>query len=626
MAGNLEGIDLSFLDKPELPAWKGTFMLGERGIFNTSLARQEWTLADLRTQFAKPDVRSSKDGPYVIPAKVDGERKAENVRAYWGLFLDHDDGKYELQEALNNTPFAAIGHTTFSHSPECPRWRLFIPFSQPIAPAKLRTIAEYFNTLLGGMDKSNGDVARGFYLPAVPPGGEMFYEVADNMDDLQLCDPVQAMPRVSPSPSTIQPSPKIAEVTPDSDIWPEGGRNDALFKALCALRPTNYQHAVRVAHALNEAHCRPLMEPAEVETITRSACQTINKPVNEFVSFSKAIRANTLQGVKPAAREWVFDGFVPKGTVTGLYGPGGSGKSTFAQMLATHKALGLPLLGTEIDAGVTLYVTCEDDTDELHRRQISINNALGIDFSHLDKLYTHSRVGVDSLLVKVENQELVRTPLFYDLADQIKEMGAELVILDLIPDFTNINEIIRNQVNSFVKQHLGGIAQSANCGIVALAHPSRSGVTSGTGESGSTAWEGSFRSRLYLSGEENGIRTLTKKKANYSTTGEAFHLSWQHGYLVQVDAGQIDTSPRLGTVQGKILEILERAYEQARENVAANRRDPSEARIEHKAWSADCRAAGVKEKSFYAARDGLIARGIVIRERNFVYLADGDDA
>jgi hypothetical protein len=64
-----------------------------------------------------------------------------------------------------------------------------------------------------------------------------------------------------------------------------------------------------------------------------------------------------------------------------------------------------------------------------------------------------------------------------------------------------------------------------------LYHPSLTGMASGTGTSGSTAWEGSFRSRLYLQLDERGTRKLTRPKSNYSKTDEEHPLMWRDGYL-----------------------------------------------------------------------------------------------
>ncbi len=57
-----------------------------------------------------------------------------------------------------------------------------------------------------------------------------------------------------------------------------------------------------------------------------------------------------------------------------------------------------------------------------------------------------------------------------------------------------------------------------------------------SGTAGSTAWHNAVRSRLYLTrpaDEETGNRRiLTRKKANYATTGDTIGLTWRDGVFV----------------------------------------------------------------------------------------------
>ena len=76
--------------------------------------------------------------------------------------------------------------------------------------------------------------------------------------------------------------------------------------------------------------------------------------------------------------------------------------------------------------------------------------------------------------------------------------------------------------------------------VVALAHPSRSGMERGSGDSGSTGWSNSFRSRIVLEvpGGDQGIapdpdeRLLARKKANYALREDLVRLRWQNGVLI----------------------------------------------------------------------------------------------
>jgi len=88
--------------------------------------------------------------------------------------------------------------------------------------------------------------------------------------------------------------------------------------------------------------------------------------------------------------------------------------------------------------------------------------------------------------------------------------------IDTSADVFGGDEISRSQVRQFVGL-LIGIALRNNCAVILLAHPSMSGMASGTGTSGSTGWHNSVRSRMYLEGDDkdDDARTLKFKKSNY---------------------------------------------------------------------------------------------------------------
>lgn len=77
------------------------------------------------------------------------------------------------------------------------------------------------------------------------------------------------------------------------------------------------------------------------------------------------------------------------------------------------------------------------------------------------------------------------------------------------------------------------------CAVMVLAHPSLSGLNSGSGTSGSTGWANSVRSRLYLERikpegyeADPDARVLSTKKANYAPVGEEIAVRWQAGVFV----------------------------------------------------------------------------------------------
>jgi hypothetical protein len=112
-------------------------------------------------------------------------------------------------------------------------------------------------------------------------------------------------------------------------------------------------------------------------------------------------------------------------------------------------------------------------------------------------------------------------------------------MLDNLADVYAGDENHRSAVKHFIGL-LRKLAIRHDCVIVLLAHPSLAGIASGSGLSGSTAWNNSARSRLYLrrdldsSGHEvdKAVRVLETMKANYGPAGATIDLRWEnHRFL-----------------------------------------------------------------------------------------------
>src|SRR5262249_26352202 len=87
--------------------------------------------------------------------------------------------------------------------------------------------------------------------------------------------------------------------------------------------------------------------------------------------------------------------------------------------------------------------------------------------------------------------------------------------------------------------------------VVLLAHPSQSGLNSGSGTSGSTGWRNSVRSFIYLERlltanpddprrvieVDESVRLLTVKKSNRASLGEPMAVRWQDGVFVANGTG-----------------------------------------------------------------------------------------
>jgi hypothetical protein len=279
-----------------------------------------------------------------------------------------------------------------------------------------------------------------------------------------------------------------------------------------------------------DAYFDVIDEPAPslfAEAVTPSAPKSI-QPL-EWIDPTK------WEGHPLRPREWVVEGWIPKGEVTFLYGDGGVGKSLLAQQFATCAATGRDWLGQPTTPARVMCFFCEDSADELHRRQKDINAAVGVGFPDLRALRLISRKHMDNIFSLWDrNTGALREQAVWQLllADA-KAFNADVLVVDTIADTYSGSEIDRVQVNAFVKSCLGRLAQEIGGSVIALGHPSQAGKSSGSGTSGSTAWSNAARSRLYLRNPKDApggnIRELEGMKLNYGPKGSLLKLRWARG-------------------------------------------------------------------------------------------------
>ena len=238
-------------------------------------------------------------------------------------------------------------------------------------------------------------------------------------------------------------------------------------------------------------------------------------------------------------RRWLVPGWIPQGQVTMLSGDGGIGKSLLSQQLMTAVALGRDWLGLTVTPRKALALFLEDDEAELQRRQEGINRSYDCAFADLENnMAWISMVGVGAEFADFSQYGAPQpSGAYHRLVATAIEFGAGLVVLDSLHDIFSGNEINRYQARWFIRL-LQDLAQGIDGAVVLTAHPSLSGLSSGSGTSGSTAWNNAVRSRLYLHRPEGDVaadeseRILTRKKSNYARAGESLTLNWCDGVLV----------------------------------------------------------------------------------------------
>jgi RecA-family ATPase len=205
------------------------------------------------------------------------------------------------------------------------------------------------------------------------------------------------------------------------------------------------------------------------------------------------VNAASFAGKALPPRDWLVENLIPMRQVTLLYGDGATGKTLVELQLGVAVATGTDWLGTLPKDGNVLILSAEDDIDETHRRLADIVAGRDFGLPDLGGLTIVPLAGEDALLAVAGRGGMLR-----------------------------------------------GLAIKYNIAVVVLAHPSLSGMSSGNGTSGNTAWSNSARSPLYLEQVkgENGevvdetLRRLTVKKANYAKAGTEITIRWERGRFV----------------------------------------------------------------------------------------------
>lgn len=249
-------------------------------------------------------------------------------------------------------------------------------------------------------------------------------------------------------------------------------------------------------------------------------------------------------GIEPPQRQWTLPDWLPEGHAAYLTGAGGTGKSLLAQVLCTCIALGLPFLGVQAAPRKALYLTCEDDVDELHRRQAAICDGLGVSMADLSgKLFLSSRFGhVDNAVVSFERDGTMHeTSTWSSIRHTVENAEIGFVVLDNVAHLFAGNENARTEVTTFASM-LGALAKRIAGTVLLIGHPNKNGDE----YSGSTAWENAFRARLYLKPhtgddgtEDPGARELLRPKSNYAEKGAAIVMRWHAGtFMLEKDVPQ----------------------------------------------------------------------------------------
>ena len=361
----------------------------------------------------------------------------------------------------------------------------------------------------------------------------------------------------------------------------------------------------------------------DVPLMPLDAYGDMGEPVRGEAGEAKGSRfkcAAALEGLEVPERKWLVRDWIPGREVTLLYGDGATGKSLLSAQLACAVALGRQWIGRDVTEGRAVFLSAEDEEDELHRRFTDIVQNDGATLADLHRLTYASLAGEDALLARVDGagKPLIPSGLYDEIRAILTDLKPELLVLDTLADLFPGNENDKAQVRQFVGM-LKKLALRHDCAVIMLAHPSLSGMASGSGTSGNTAWSNSARSRLYfqrvsVNGEEADpdARILTNKKLNYGRTGGEIALTWRDGVFVTdpTETG-LDRMAKASRAERVFLKLLRLFTEQHRKvnDSGGNTYAPT-------AFAEHPDNEGVTRDGFKRAMDSLFAAGKIAVEES----------
>ena len=545
----------------------------------------EWTTNwhDFSESLSVPEV-GKKEGNFWCAADYGSrtQRIRDNVQGVSLIVLDVEDKTKQpppLAEALAICAargWQAFAHTTYTHKPDAPRYRLCMTPSRTIKPAELRRLVEGVAQELYlecACDlPASGDPARLYFTPRVASEADMATFEHGSVEGAAVdVDAVLA----TGTPEAVKPAPAPLNRISDAvqlrnDLrsaleYIEADSYESWLAGLMALKTAPISNAMELAHwwSARSTKYSPEVCQAKWESLkpTKTSYREIFKKAqglgwvnpasgryetsfnfselfgkvdNETREIAPLLKPVSVRDVLTAPSpppEFVWDGYIPRGVVTILGAHGGTGKSTIALMLAVCASIGRPLFGAEVDPCKVLYVSLEDSGAIARHRLANICNCWSIDPLELFyRLHLVDGTEYPELFSAESRGAGLLTDTYKEMSAIVQTEGIGLVIVDNASDAYGGDEIQRRQVRAFIRA-LGSVIKPTNAGCLLLAHVDKNTskarkAEGGEGYSGSTAWHNSARSRLFLTRGDDDLLTLEHQKSNLGRLREPIKLEW----------------------------------------------------------------------------------------------------
>ena len=268
----------------------------------------------------------------------------------------------------------------------------------------------------------------------------------------------------------------------------------------------------------------------------------------------RLINGNELRDM-PKARPWFYvDGVIQGRKVSLLMGEDGSGKSFLMLLLAVATATGGDWLGFKVKQGPVIFLTAEEEKQDVWERIDAIEKMLGrgkLDLKDFHLVAIDESDDSDDSLVLGEPDKvgIQMTELWDAVVREVGRIKPVAVMLDPLVEIFDGDEMVRVQARQFIAP-MRKLARRGNLAVYVAGHPSKTSARDKTGTAGSTGWSAIMRGRQFYeivyddANNDTGERRFHVKKVTGGRAGTVVEVKLnENGVPVLKNAPAVEGEP-----------------------------------------------------------------------------------
>jgi DNA polymerase len=322
-------------------------------------------------------------------------------------------------------------------------------------------------------------------------------------------------------------------------------------------------------------------------------------------------------------QQWTLPFKIPVQECVIFSGQGGAGKSMEGLHLCAAHSIEREIWGAIPKRGPAIFIDAEDTETVIHRRLDAVREHYGVKFEDFIRggLHLISLVGHDPVLATVnKNGKIEPTSLYQQLLQAAGDVKPVQMVIASSANVFAGNENDRAQVQQFVGL-LARLAMVAQGSTMLIAHPSLTGISSGSGLSGSTAWHNAVRARFVMRGikveegeqPDNDLREIEFKKNQHGTLAETIVVQFRNGMFLPVPGATSIDEARVDEIFVELLQRFTKSGRFVSDNPSAKNYAPAQFAKEGEAKR---EGASIGKVAFEGAMRRLFAAG-AIRNENY---------